>query len=170
MRGVEHLDKSGPIAIVNEYSEYPYAHFTVPVCGLPMSKVDVRGGSKRRAQSRKVAKTSVFADPKHDASLKTDSIDSTEPPPRTQQSSGTVVSLPPLKSASDTTAENGSGPIDSSFAEFHSSHNASYAAQASDSGKNGGKGTLSSSAKQFLQQIPDLSFMLKPTLSLPKKS
>jgi hypothetical protein len=53
------------------------------------------------------------------------------------------------------------------LAQYRESSRSSYN---SSNESNGKKDTLSSSAKQFLQQIPDLSFMLKPTLSLPKKS
>lgn len=129
MRGVEHLDKRGPTAIVNEYGDYPYAHFTVPVCGLPMSKVDIRGRSSRRPQSKQAAETSFFEEVEQvvGPSFSADSMDSrsVEPPStQPQQSEGTVVSLPPLKSDSDTTAQNGSGPVDSGFADFQSSNDA----------------------------------------------
>jgi len=121
MRGVEHLDKSGPTAIVNESSEYPYAHFTVPVCGLPMSSVDIQGRPTRRVPSKQ-----AFAEPTREVgpSFSVDSMDSEEAP-AAQQSTGTVVSLPPLKSDSKAMAQNGSRHAeDSTFADFQSSHDA----------------------------------------------
>lgn len=180
MRGVEHLDKSGPIAIVNPSSDYPYAHFTVPVCGLPLTKVDISGRSFHRLQRKKSQDNIEFTESQDysvGASFSADTEASAEPqfvqPQAAQQSTGTVVSLPPLKSDANTTSHNGAGLVDAGFADFQSSNDASESSRSSyNSGNesNGKKDTLSSSAKQFLQQIPDLSFMLKPTLSLPKKS
>jgi hypothetical protein len=153
--------KGGPIAIVNERSEYPYAHFMVPI-GLPMSEVETQGGNPRRRDLVQEVKSSPFSGPQHAqeptaneaTSFPAESSSSQVEP---QSISGTVVSLPPLKSDANVSTQNGIEATD--FANFETSHAHS----------NGKKETLSATAKQFLQQIPDLSFMLKPTLSLPKK-
>ena len=130
MRGVEHLDKSGPTAIVNESSDYPYAHFTVPVCGLPLTKVDISGRSSRlpRKKSQDGIAFTESQDYSVGTSFSADAESSVEPPSAqpqvAQQSEGTVVSLPPLKSDANTTSQNGSGPVDASFADFQSSNDA----------------------------------------------
>lgn len=120
MRGVEHLDKTGPIAVVNDCSEYPYAHFTVPVCGLPVTDVDIQGRSMRRHTSKKALhECSQAVGP----SFSLDSADSVEPPAPAQQTTGTVVDLPPLKSGGDSIKHEGSRQDDSdfAFADFPSS-------------------------------------------------
>lgn len=127
MRGIEHLDKSGPTAIVNESSKYPFAHFAVPICGLPMTNVDIRGRTSRRSQSKKEQDSIAFTESRDDsvgASFSADTMDGTDHPPLAQQSTGTVVSLPPSKSNSNTITENGADPADHSFADFQSSHGA----------------------------------------------
>lgn len=126
MRGVEHLDKRGPVAVVNECSKYPYAHFTVPVCGLPLTAVDIHGGSLSRPQSKRAAEVSAFSEIERvvGPSFSADSIDSApEASPPIQQNAGTVVSLPPLQSEPDTATENGADPTDSDFTDFQSSSN-----------------------------------------------
>lgn len=130
MRGIEHLDKSGPTAIVNESSDYPYGHFTVPVCGLPLTKVDI--SASRRLQQKKSQVGIAFTESQDysvGASFSADTEPSVEPPPVRQQvapqSAGTVVSLPPLRSDANTASQNGSGPVDASFADFQSSNDAS---------------------------------------------
>lgn len=125
MRGIEHLDKSGPTAIVDQCSEYPYGHFTVPICGLPVTNVDIRGRSSRRSQSKKAHDVVALAESQDysvGASFSAETIDSApEPPsgqsPVVQQSTGTVVSLPPLKSDSNATDQNGACAAGHSFAD-----------------------------------------------------
>lgn len=154
------MGKDGPVAIVNERSEYPYAHFMVPI-GLPMTEVETQGGNPRRRDLVQEVKFFPFSGPQHAHEASNEVISFPAEPSSSQvepQSiSGTVVSLPPLKSDANVSTENGIEATD--FANFETSHAHS----------NGKKDTLSATAKQFLQQIPDLSFMLKPTLSLPKK-
>lgn len=128
MRGVEHLDKSGPVAVANEYSEYPYGHFTVPICGLPVTKVDIQGRLLSQPRpSRQTAEMSAFCEverivgPSFSAESAEPAPSPSAPEATTQQVTGTVVSLPPLKS--DSSAQNGSGNADSGFADFQSSRN-----------------------------------------------
>lgn len=132
MRGVEHHDKSGPTAIVNECSEYPYGHFMVPICGLPVTTVDICSGSSHRSHLKKAQDIVALAESQEysvGASFSADTIDSAvaEPhsdQPTVPQSTGTVVSLPPLKSDSSASAQNGANPADDQFADLKSSHEA----------------------------------------------
>lgn len=145
MAGKEHTGKGGPFAIVNENSQYPYAHFAVPI-GLPMPEMETKGA--RRRDVVKEETRSLPASNKNVTSL------SPEPPSsqaESQSTLGTVVSLPPANNPdANVPAHNGIEPTD--FTNLQASYAQSNGA-----------------VKQFLRQIPDLSFMLKSSLSLPKK-
>lgn len=128
VRGAEHLDKRGPVAVANNYSDHPYAHFTVPVCGLPVTRVDIDGRlSSTRRRPTQTAEMSAFCEIERvvGPSFSAESADSSvhlQPSTRAQQSTGTVVELPPLKS--DKIDQNASVPKHDDFADFQSSDGA----------------------------------------------
>lgn len=129
--------------------------------GLPMSEVERQGENPRLRDLAQAVKISPVSGTQHtqeptlnEATSFSAESSSSEVEP--QSISGTIVSLPPLKSDVNVSSQNDIEATD--FGNFETS-------QAYSNGKE----TLSATAKQFLQQIPDLSFMLRPTLSLPKK-
>jgi hypothetical protein len=144
LSGKEHNGKGGPFAIVNENSQYPYAHFAVPI-GLPMPEMEIKG-----ARRRDVVKEEKLSSP----TSKNVTSFSSEPSSsqgESQSTLGTVVSLPP-ENEPDANVSSHNSIEATDFIDFEASHAQSNGA-----------------VKQFLRQIPDLSFMLKSSLSLPKK-
>ena len=123
LREVQHLGNDDPVAVVNDHSEHPYDHFTVPIGGLPMTVVTTtRGSARRRDVPTSFTKALPTVQPK---SIPPSSVPAQPTPAVPEpQPSGTVVSLPPLKRESHDGCQDMSGTEDANFAAFKSTQDA----------------------------------------------